>query len=161
MSSIEEKYVLYILKINKIKAFKIGITSGDRYKNRFKEIENTFGAIDKKHSIYFKSNSLKTVKNLEKSLHLLLWENSKDIKKRSNGSGHTEFFSLALFEKIKKLVNTMKKENLIRIEGPYSVEEIGQKRKSFGLWKLTYILFFICLLVYNFKENIYEFIRTI
>ncbi len=160
MSKIEEKYVLYILKINKIKAFKIGITSADRYKTRFKEIEATFGQIDTKNSIFFKSDSMKTIKNLEKSLHLLLWENSKNIVKRNNGSGHTEFFSLNLFVKIKKLVNTMKQEKLIKIEGPFYLEN-RKVNKSFGFLKMIYILFVVSIIIYNFKENIYEFIRTI
>lgn len=160
MSKVEEKYVLYILKINKIKAFKIGITSADRYKIRFKEIEATFGQIDIKNSIFYKSNSMKTIKNLEKSLHLLLWENSKNLDKRKNGSGHTEFFSLNLFDKIKKLVNTMHKENLIKIEGPFFLEN-KKVAKSFGFLKIIYILFIVSVIVYNFKENIYEFIRTI
>lgn len=160
MSKIEEKYVLYILKINKIKAFKIGITSLDRYKARFKEIEATFGCIDTKNSIYFKSDSLKTIKNLEKSLHLLLWENSKNLDKRKNGSGHTEFFSLNFFDKIKKLVNTMKKEKLIKIEGPFSLVETNEK-KSFILIKIIYILFFVSIIIYLFKGNINEIIRAI
>lgn len=159
--SIEEKYVLYILKINKIKAFKIGITSGDRYKNRFKEIETTFGKIDLKNSIFYKSNSMKTIKNLEKSLHLLLWENSKNLDKRKNGSGHTEFFSLPLFEKIKKLVNTMKKEKLINIEGPFFLEEKNEITKKFSFLKLIYILGFSIFFTYYFRENIYDIIRTI
>lgn len=66
------KICLYILKINKIKAFKIGITSADRYLVRFKEIESTFGNIDRKNSIYFKSNSMKTLKNLKKFTFIIM-----------------------------------------------------------------------------------------
>lgn len=138
----QEAYILYILKVNKVRGYKVGITSLDRVETRFKEIEKTFGSINLAESIYFKSNSNKNIKNLEKSLHLLLWNDSKDIQKRTNGSGHTEFFKLNNFNELKKLVNTIKKLNIIQLEGPF---KINQKKRFWFNFKYFLIISLLTL----------------
>ena len=127
----EESYVLYVLRIPKVKAIKVGITSLDRYLTRFKEIEKAFGAIDKNKSMYFKSNSYKDIKNLEKALHLLFWKRKKELK--TKGSGHTEFFYESSLESIIFIIKELKKKEYKNLKGEFRLNGLKKRLNIFYL----------------------------
>jgi hypothetical protein len=118
-----------------LKSIKIGITSIDRYFKRFAEIEKKFGKINQKESYFYTSESMKDIKNIEKSLHLLFWNNAKDIK--INGSGKTEFFKETIDKDLKKLLKNIKK--IKKIKGPFSL----MKRSNINTIAISISLLFI------------------
>jgi len=146
----KEFYILYLILIPKIRAVKIGITNIDRFDKRFSEIEKAFGSINKYKSIFFISQSMKEIKNFEKSLHLLYWRESKELNQK--GSGQTEFFNSKIFEYAHNTIKTLMLSPSIKIQGPYDF--LGKKiEKRFNLLdyltidKILIILLSISLLV--------------
>jgi len=124
----KECHILYILHIPKLRAYKIGISEISRINNRVKEIERDFGKVKKTNSVFYHSKSAKTIKNIEKGLHHLSWEYSKEIKK--NGSGKTEFFKESIKPHLDKLLKTSTK--MYNLEGPIFLEKTN-KKINFGL----------------------------
>jgi len=114
-----EEYVLYFLVIPKTKGFKIGITSKDRMFKRFAEIEKAFGPINKSKSIFYKSISLKDIKNTEKAMHIIFWKSKLDLK--TKGSGYTEFIRRKEIDNAKKFLLDIKHVN--GIKGPFTLIE--------------------------------------
>lgn len=131
-----EKYILYILRVSKVRSVKIGITSFDRFERRRYEIERAFGKIDMASSRYFESTSLKDIKNLEKALHLIFWQDAKELKKRGNGSGHTEFFNQSKLKSVLSLIKLIQKD-MSRVKGPFI---INKKRSRAILWVLLSLI---------------------
>lgn len=123
-----EEHILYILVFKSKKYIKIGITERVRFKNRLSELVKDFGEINYDRSLYFSSSSYKSIKQTEKSLHLLFWEQSKHYSK---GSGKTEFFHEKTFKYTIKILTSSK--SILKLNGPFYFKQ----KKSF------YLLYFI------------------
>lgn len=132
----KELYVLYILRVSKLRSIKIGLTSHDRKETRFKEIEKAFGKIDISKSFYYTSTSMKDIKNLEKALHLILWRDSKELCFKA--SGHTEFFKESKLEYVESFLKEVKSSGANKIYGPYLLN--GTKKSSLSFFFL--LIFF-------------------
>ena len=138
---VTEKYVLYILRVPKQRAIKVGLTSFDRLDRRLSEIEKAFGRIDKKQSFYFTSKSMKDIKNLEKGCHLIFWKSSKTLP--VVGSGHTEFFNQRVLKSVTTFFTNLQTHEMKTLSGPIFFSKRTNKLKFIllGLFLLPIIAF--------------------
>jgi len=143
----KEFYVLYIVKINKRRAIKIGITSGDRYLKRFQEIEKAFGKININESFIYTSESMKDIKNLEKSLHLLYWKSSKELKVK--GSGYTEFFKDSIYKSLIFLLKNLTKNEYKTLSKPIYLKDINKGKNYLYLYLYLLIIPFFSFFIYK------------
>lgn len=120
----KEYHIIYIMYIKKLRAYKVGISEVSRINQRLKEIEKAFGKVDKSRSYMYFSHSSKTIKNLEKGMHILCWKYSKDLNQ--NGSGKTEFFKQDIEFYLKEHFKISKK--MYNLYGPVRLDG---KRNSY------------------------------
>jgi hypothetical protein len=147
----KEYYILYILNIPRLRAIKIGITSFDRFNNRLKEIESAFGKINKSNSYIVTSKSMKNIKNLEKSLHLISWKFKKNIKNNIK-SGHTEFFNQNILKSILLLIKTINKTMNNELSNP----QLIIKKSYFKYYILLFFSIF-SIFIYFYKNNLLSY----
>ena len=147
----KEGYVLYVLRVSKLRSIKIGITSFDRKDNRFKEITKAFGKIDFNRSFYYTSTSMKDIKNIEKALHLLLWRDSKELN--SKASGHTEFFKEKRLSYVKAFLKKLDNTSIKNFNGPYQLNGSSKSKISFFLLLIFTSLGITGIYFFDFIES--------
>ena len=103
-------HILYLIKKEKGKLLKIGLTKKSNLNSRVYNIEKDFGKIDYNNSYICYSKNEKDIDNLEKLLHKTFYKSRRrDFFK--NGVGKTEWFKDDILDEVMKQINFLRKKN--------------------------------------------------